>query len=76
MGDFVANPPKWFIKVEQTLTQYDELRYRLMPYIYSTAWGVTSRGETVMQALPFVYPNEPALRDVDDEFLFDNSILV
>jgi len=62
--------------VEKILTQYDELRYRLMPYIYSTAWGVTSRGETVMQALPFVYPNDLALRDVDDEFLFGNSLLV
>ena len=63
-------------EVEKILTQYDELRYRLMPYIYSTAWGVTSRGETVMQALPFVYPNDLAVRDVDDEFLFGNSLLV
>jgi alpha-D-xyloside xylohydrolase len=63
-------------EVEKILTQYDELRYRLMPYIYSTAWGVTSRGETIMQALPFVYPNDLALRDVDDEFLFGNSLLI
>jgi alpha-D-xyloside xylohydrolase len=63
-------------EVEKILAQYDELRYRLMPYIYSTAWGVTSRGETVMQALPFVYPNDLAVRDVDDEFLFGNSLLV
>jgi alpha-D-xyloside xylohydrolase len=63
-------------EVEKILTQYDDLRYRLMPYIYSTAWGVTSRGESVMQALPFVYPNELALRDVDDEFLFGNSLLI
>jgi len=63
-------------EVEKILTQYDDLRYRLMPYIYSTAWGVTNRGESVMQALPFVYPNELALRDVDDEFLFGNSLLV
>ena len=47
-----------------------------MPYIYSNAWGVSSRGETVMHALPLVYPNDVALRDVDDEFLFGNSLLV
>ena len=63
-------------EVEKILTEYDQLRYRLMPYIYSDAWGVTSRGEAVMQALPFVYPGEPALREVDDEFLFGNSLLV
>ena len=63
-------------EVEQILTQYDQLRYRLMPYIYSGGWGVTSRGETIMQALPFVYPSEPALRDIDDEFLFGRSLLI
>ncbi len=63
-------------EVQRILTQYDELRYRLMPYIYSNAWGVTSRGETVIHALPFVYPDELALRDVDDEFLFGNSLLI
>ncbi len=63
-------------EVEKILTEYDRLRYRLMPYIYSDAWGVTNRGEAVMQALPFVYPNELALRDVDDEFLFGNSLLI
>jgi alpha-D-xyloside xylohydrolase len=63
-------------EAEKILTQYDELRYRLMPYIYSAAWGVTDRGETMMQALPFVYPNDVAVRDVDDEFLFGNSLLV
>jgi alpha-D-xyloside xylohydrolase len=63
-------------ELERILTQYDELRYRLMPYIYSAAWGVTDRGETIMQALPFVYSNELALRNVDDEFLFGNSLLI
>jgi alpha-D-xyloside xylohydrolase len=67
---------KYGTDVEKILTQYDELRYRLMPYIYSAAWGVTSRGGTVMQALPFVYPNDLALREVDDEFLFGDSLLV
>ena len=63
-------------EVEKILTQYDQLRYRLMPYIYSDAWGVTSRGATVMQALPFVYPNDAAVRDVTDEFLFGDAMLV
>ena len=63
-------------EVEKILTQYDDLRYRLIPYIYSIAWGVTSRGETVMQALPFVYPNDLAVREIDDEFLFGDSLLV
>jgi alpha-D-xyloside xylohydrolase len=67
---------KYGPEVEKILTQYDELRYRLLPYIYSAAWGVTSRGEILMKALPFVYPNDPALRDISDQFLFGDSLLV
>ncbi len=67
---------KYGPEVEKILTRYDELRYRLLPYIYSAAWGVTSRGEVLMKALPFVYPNDRSLRDVADQFLFGDSILV
>jgi alpha-D-xyloside xylohydrolase len=67
---------KYGPEVEKILMQYDELRYRLLPYIYSAAWGVTSRGEIVMKALPFVYPNDPALRNISDQFLFGDSLLV
>jgi len=63
-------------EVEKILTEYDDLRYRLMPYIYSTAWDVTSRGGTVMQALPLVYPNDTSVRDVTDEFLFGDALLI
>lgn len=62
--------------VEKILTQYDELRYRLLPYIYSGAWGVTSRGEILMKALPFAYPEDRSLRDISDQFLFGDSLLV
>jgi alpha-D-xyloside xylohydrolase len=63
-------------EVEKILAQYDELRYRLLPYIYSAAWGVTSRGEIIMKALPFVYPHDPSLREVGDQFFFGDSLLV
>jgi alpha-D-xyloside xylohydrolase len=62
--------------VEQILRQYDKLRYRLLPYIYSSAWDVTDRGDIVMKALPFVYPEESSLRQVSDQYLFGDSLLV
>ncbi|MFZ1014010.1 MAG: TIM-barrel domain-containing protein [Terracidiphilus sp.] len=62
--------------VERVLRQYDELRYRLLPYIYSAAWGVTDRGEIVMKALPFAYPGDNSVRLVSDQFLFGDSLLV
>ena len=67
---------KYGPEVEKILTQYDDLRYRLLPYIYSAAWGTTDRGEVPMRALPFVYPTDLAVRDVRDQFLFGDSLLV
>ncbi len=67
---------KYGPEVEKVLRQYDELRYRLLPYIYSSAWGVTSRGEIVMQGLPFLYPEDLSVRQVSDEYLFGDSLLI
>ena len=57
-------------------TQYDELRYHLLPYIYSTAWGVTSKGETMMRALPLEFSSDTGARVVSDEFMFGSTFLV
>ena len=61
---------------ERILRQYDDLRYRLLPYIYSTAWGVTNRGEALMRGLPFAYPQDLSVRQVSDQFLFGDSLLI
>jgi alpha-D-xyloside xylohydrolase len=67
---------KYGTEVERVLQQYDDLRYRLLPYIYSAAWGVTNRNETMMQALPLVYPKDRDLESISDEFLFGDSLLI
>ncbi|MGB7435855.1 MAG: TIM-barrel domain-containing protein, partial [Candidatus Acidiferrum sp.] len=38
-------------EAQKILTAYDQLRYRLMPYIYSVAWKVTNEGYTFMRPL-------------------------
>lgn len=63
-------------QVEQILTQYDQLRYRLLPYIYSAAWGVTKNGETLMRALPLEFSSDPGVRAVSDQFLFGPALLI
>jgi alpha-D-xyloside xylohydrolase len=62
--------------VERILTQYDELRYRLLPYIYSSAWGVTKHGETLMRALPLEFSSDLKAREISDQFLFGPALLV
>ncbi len=58
------------------LIDFDRLRYRLMPYIYSTAWRVTREGYSLMRALPMDFPQDRTTYGIDDQFLFGPSILV
>ena len=51
------------------------LRYRLLPYIYSTAWAVTHEGDSYMRALMYDFPKDQRTWDLTDEFLFGRSIL-
>ena len=61
---------------EPILVKYDNLRYRLMPYIYSQAWQVTAYGGTIMRALVMDFPQDVTARESNSEFLFGPSILV
>jgi len=64
-------------KIHQNiLTKYDNLRYRLMPYIYSLAWKVTSEGYTMMRALIMDFANDSKTANISDQFMFGPAILV
>ncbi len=65
MGDFV-NP----------ILKADNLRYRLMPYIYSLAWKVTDRGYTIMRGLPMDFPDDAKVRSIGDQYMFGPSVMV
>ena len=51
------------------------LRYRLLPYIYSTAWAVTHDGESYLRALVYDFAQDERTWDIGDEFMFGRSIL-
>ncbi|MDO4461960.1 MAG: glycoside hydrolase family 31 protein [Bacteroidia bacterium] len=57
--------------IEQTI----QLRYRLLPYIYSTAWQVTSNNESYLRALHYDFASDRRTWDCADEFMFGRSIL-
>ncbi len=52
------------------------LRYRLLPYIYSTAGAVWKEDAMMMQPLFFEFPADTKAADVSDEFMFGPSLLV
>jgi alpha-D-xyloside xylohydrolase len=54
----------------------DELKYRLMPYVYAQAKDCSERGLPMVRALFVEFPDDPGSWQVDDEYLFGSSILV
>ncbi len=58
------------------LVEFDNLRYRLMPYIYSLAWQVTDRGYSIMRGLPMDFTADKNTYSIDDQFMFGPAIMV
>ena len=51
------------------------LRYRLIPYLYSTAWQVTSNNDSYMRPLFADFASDKKVWNMTDEFMFGRSIL-
>jgi alpha-glucosidase (family GH31 glycosyl hydrolase) len=62
--------------VEPICRKYLELRYRLMPYLYSTVRECTLTGMPIIRALWLHYPDDPAAVARADEYLWGRDILV
>ncbi len=63
-------------KTQGILRRYLDLRYRLLPYLYSVAWQVTSNAGTFMRPLVMDFPNDKEVLSVGHQYLFGPSILV
>jgi alpha-D-xyloside xylohydrolase len=63
-------------RAQEILTKFDRLRYRLLPYLYSLAWRVTSGSYTIMRPLAMDFREDRRALETGDEFLFGPAILV
>jgi alpha-D-xyloside xylohydrolase len=63
---------KLFDAIEKSIN----LRYSLLPYIYSTSWDVTSNKSSMMRALVMDFTNDKKALDINNEYMFGKSILV
>lgn len=62
--------------VYDALVSAIRMRYRLIPYIYSTAWDVTANNGSYMRALVSDFKDDRRTWDMADEFMFGKSLLV
>jgi len=72
-------PPKSAMNnllIEPIIKQYNELRYRLMPYSYTLAWEAAQKGLPMMRALWLHYPKDSIASAIGDQFLWGKDILV
>jgi len=60
----------------QSILFYDKLRYRLLPYVYSTAAKTYHDDYTIMRGLPMDFPNDKNVLTINDEYLFGPSLLI
>lgn len=58
------------------IRNYIGLRYKLAPYIYSTAWDISSSNGSFVRSLVMDYPQDKQLQDLGTEYLFGKSLLV
>lgn len=63
-------------QVFPTLLAIDRLRYRLLPYVYSLAWKVTSEDYTIQRPLVMDFREDPGVREIGDQFMFGPALLV
>lgn len=58
------------------LRQFIELRYSLLPYLYTLAWQASQTGHPPVRPLFWAEPENPDLWDSDDAFLLGDALLV
>jgi len=75
-GERALFSDNWDAPMKSVLLKYDNLRYRLMPYIYSLSRRVTKEGYTIMRSLAFDFPNDPAIKSISDQYMFGSAFLV
>lgn len=59
-----------------SMVYYDNLRYKLMPYLYSLAGHVYFNDYTIMRGLVMDFAHDPNIREIADQYMFGPSLLV
>jgi len=75
-GERALFSSNWDAQMKANLLRYDNLRYRLLPYIYSLSNRVTTEGYTLLRSLAFDFREDAAIKSIPDEYMFGPAFLV
>ena len=68
----------WYLEDVHTAAfrQYAQLRYQILPYLYSTAAEAALTGYPVMRAMSMAYPEDPAWDTSRSQYMLGDFLLV
>jgi alpha-D-xyloside xylohydrolase len=75
-GERALFSKNWDDRTKAILLKYDQLRYRLLPYIYSLAGAVTQINYTPMRSLAFDFREDKAVYGIPDQYMFGPAFMV
>ncbi len=62
-------------RVEKICREYIELRYRLLPYLYTLFWEAATTGAPIVRPLLYHFPNDPQTFTLSDQVMLGSSLL-
>jgi len=62
-------------RVERICREYIELRYRLLPYLYTLFWEAATTGAPILRPLLYHFPNDPNTYTLYDQVLLGPSLM-
>ncbi|WP_026475238.1 glycoside hydrolase family 31 protein [Alkaliflexus imshenetskii] len=71
-----TEPWKYGQTVEDNIRKMLNLRYRLLPYIYSEAWQVSSNGSTMMRPLVMDFREDASALEQPYQYMFGKAFMV
>jgi transposase-like protein len=63
-------------QVESVARKYLDMRYQMLPYLYSEAAAVTMKGSTLLRPLVMDFASDPKALQQNYEFMFGHELLV
>lgn len=76
MGTVAQEPWAFGPAIEAICRRVIELRYELLPLLYTAFWQSAQTGVPIMRPLVLAYQHDPRVADLDDEFTLGDDLLI
>jgi alpha-glucosidase len=62
-------------RVEKICREYIELRYQLLPYLYTLFWEAATTGAPILRPLLYHFPQDPQTYELSDQVMLGSAIM-